>query len=35
MGIIVEVGLGYAGIPRAVEFGKVHETIGYDLSEEK
>jgi UDP-N-acetyl-D-galactosamine dehydrogenase len=29
------VGLGYVGLPLAVEFGKVHETIGYDLSEAK
>jgi UDP-N-acetyl-D-galactosamine dehydrogenase len=33
--IIGVVGLGYVGLPLAVEFGKVHETIGFDLSEEK
>jgi UDP-N-acetyl-D-galactosamine dehydrogenase len=29
------VGLGYVGLPLAVEFGKVFETIGYDLSRPK
>jgi UDP-N-acetyl-D-glucosamine/UDP-N-acetyl-D-galactosamine dehydrogenase len=29
------VGLGYVGLPLAVEFGKVMPTIGFDLSEEK
>jgi UDP-N-acetyl-D-galactosamine dehydrogenase len=29
------VGLGYVGLPLAVEFGKKHRTIGFDLSEEK
>jgi hypothetical protein len=29
------VGLGYVGLPLAVEFGKKFETIGYDLSEAK
>jgi UDP-N-acetyl-D-galactosamine dehydrogenase len=33
--IIGVVGLGYVGLPLAVEFGKVHETIGFDLSKEK
>ena len=35
MSIIGVVGLGYVGLPLAVEFGKTHETIGFDLSEEK
>ena len=35
MGSIAVVGLGYVGFPLAVEFGKVRETIGFDLSEEK
>ena len=35
MSIIGVVGLGYVGLPLAVEFGKVHETVGFDLSEEK
>ena len=29
------VGLGYVGLPLAVEFGKVMPTVGYDLSAEK
>jgi UDP-N-acetyl-D-galactosamine dehydrogenase len=29
------VGLGYVGLPLAVEFGKKYKTIGFDLSEEK
>jgi UDP-N-acetyl-D-galactosamine dehydrogenase len=29
------VGLGYVGLPLAVEFGKKYETIGFDLSEAK
>ena len=29
------VGLGYVGLPLAVEFGKRYDTIGYDISEEK
>ena len=35
MGTIAVVGLGYVGFPLAVEFGKVRETIGFDLSEDK
>jgi len=33
--IVAVVGLGYVGLPLAVEFGKKFETIGYDLSESK
>lgn len=33
--IVAIVGLGYVGLPLAVEFGKKFETIGYDLSESK
>lgn len=33
--IIAIVGLGYVGLPLAVEFGKNFTTIGYDLSERK
>ncbi len=29
------VGLGYVGLPLAVEFGKKYDTIGFDLSQEK
>jgi len=35
MNDIAVVGLGYVGFPLAVEFGKVRNTIGFDLSEEK
>lgn len=33
--IIAVVGLGYVGLPLAVEFGRKYKTIGYDLSESK
>jgi UDP-N-acetyl-D-galactosamine dehydrogenase len=33
--IIAVVGLGYVGLPLAVEFGRKFETIGHDLSESK
>ena len=33
--VIAVVGLGYVGLPLAVEFGKKFRTIGYDLSEQK
>jgi UDP-N-acetyl-D-galactosamine dehydrogenase len=32
---VAVVGLGYVGLPLAVEFGKKYKTYGYDLSEEK
>ena len=35
MGVVAVVGLGYVGLPLAVEFGKKRETIGYDLSSSK
>lgn len=35
MTIIAVVGLGYVGLPLAVEFGKKYRTIGLDLSKEK
>lgn len=35
MSIVAVVGLGYVGLPLAVEFGKKRETIGFDLSAEK
>jgi UDP-N-acetyl-D-glucosamine/UDP-N-acetyl-D-galactosamine dehydrogenase len=34
-GVIGVVGLGYVGLPLAVEFGKKVRTIGFDLSKEK
>lgn len=33
--VVAVVGLGYVGLPLAVEFGKKYRTIGYDLSETK
>jgi UDP-N-acetyl-D-glucosamine/UDP-N-acetyl-D-galactosamine dehydrogenase len=33
--IVAVVGLGYVGLPLAVEFGKKYRTIGYDLAEGK
>jgi UDP-N-acetyl-D-galactosamine dehydrogenase len=35
MGVIGVVGLGYVGLPLAVEFGKKIRTVGFDLSKEK
>ncbi|HKQ27028.1 MAG TPA: nucleotide sugar dehydrogenase, partial [Burkholderiales bacterium] len=35
MATVAVVGLGYVGLPLAVEFGKKHRTIGFDLSEDK
>jgi len=35
MDIVAVVGLGYVGLPLAVEFGKKRQTIGYDLSASK
>lgn len=33
--VVAVVGLGYVGLPLAVEFGKKYRTLGYDLSEVK
>ena len=33
--VIAVCGLGYVGLPLAVEFGKICETVGFDLSETK
>ncbi len=35
MTTVAVVGLGYVGLPLAVEFGKRHRTIGFDLSKDK
>ncbi len=35
MTVVAVVGLGYVGLPLAVEFGKKYRTIGFDLSVEK
>jgi UDP-N-acetyl-D-galactosamine dehydrogenase len=33
--VVAVVGLGYVGLPLAVEFGKKYRTLGYDLSDAK
>ena len=33
--VVAIIGLGYVGLPLAVEFGKKYKTIGFDLSETK
>ena len=33
--VIAVVGLGYVGLPLAVEFGKRYKTIGFEVSKEK
>ncbi|MDH4134470.1 MAG: nucleotide sugar dehydrogenase [Gammaproteobacteria bacterium] len=35
MSTVAIIGLGYVGLPLAVEFGKVCKTVGFDLNEEK
>ncbi|HTS23456.1 MAG TPA: nucleotide sugar dehydrogenase [Casimicrobiaceae bacterium] len=35
MSVVAVVGLGYVGLPLALEFGKRYPTIGFDLSERK
>ncbi|TMH22622.1 MAG: nucleotide sugar dehydrogenase, partial [Betaproteobacteria bacterium] len=35
MTVVAVVGLGYVGLPLAVEFGKQYATVGFDLSEKK
>ncbi|MFP5406245.1 MAG: nucleotide sugar dehydrogenase [Gammaproteobacteria bacterium] len=35
MTTVAVIGLGYVGLPLAVQFGKVFDTIGFDLSAEK
>ena len=32
---IAIIGLGYVGLPLAIEFGKYFTTVGYDLSSDK
>jgi UDP-N-acetyl-D-galactosamine dehydrogenase len=32
---ITVVGLGYVGLPLAVEFGKIHPTVGFDINKER
>lgn len=35
MEVIGIIGLGYVGLPLAVEFGKLVETVGFDINEER
>lgn len=35
MTTIAVIGLGYVGLPLAIEFGKKYKTLGFDLSEQK
>ena len=35
MTTVAVVGLGYVGLPLAIEFGKIYRTIGFDLSQDK
>ncbi len=35
MTTIAVIGLGYVGLPLAVEFGKKYKTVGFDLSADK
>jgi len=35
MNTVAVVGLGYVGLPLAVEFGKLYPTVGFDLNAEK
>src|SRR6185436_3240173 len=35
MSVVAVVGLGYVGLPLAVEFGKKLQTVGFDLSQTK
>ena len=35
MNVVAVVGLGYVGLPLAVEFGKKRKTVGFDLSKSK
>ena len=32
---IAIIGLGYVGLPLAVEFGKLFETIGFDINKHR
>ena len=32
---IAIIGLGYVGLPLAVEFGKIRKTIGFDVNKER
>ena len=32
---IAIIGLGYVGLPLAIEFGKKYETIGFDINKKR
>ena len=32
---IAVIGLGYVGLPLAVEFGKKYHTVGFDINEKR
>ena len=32
---IAVIGLGYVGLPLAIEFGKIRQTIGFDISDKR
>ncbi|MDD4856950.1 MAG: Vi polysaccharide biosynthesis UDP-N-acetylglucosamine C-6 dehydrogenase TviB, partial [Candidatus Krumholzibacteria bacterium] len=32
---IAIIGLGYVGLPLAVEFGKKYDTVGFDISQKR
>ena len=32
---IAIIGLGYVGLPLAIEFGKIFETIGFDINKSR
>ena len=32
---VAVIGLGYVGLPLAVEFGKKYDTIGFDVKEDR
>ena len=33
--VIAIIGLGYVGMPLAVEFGKIYPTIGFDINAQR
>ena len=32
---IVVIGMGYVGLPLAIEFGKIYQTVGVDLDNDR
>ena len=33
--LIAIIGMGYVGLPLAVEFGKIHEVVGFDINQSR